>query len=360
MAGQEVAEGIVLEGESETGFTLRGPTGARLEVAPETGHGLRVTGCAAADPTAAIALLMRAMERVTATRPAPTPLPLHGLSAEGRLEGALRRRLLEQGLAATVGNDLVLFPEMLWQRPDLWLRETRTPFAQRFALTKGRRHPVRPPKPEGVVYERFIPWLGARFALRTVDVDGDLARFHGWMNDPRVAAIWEEAGDLDRHRAYLQELRADPHMLSLLGAVDGVPFAYFELYWAKENRIAPFYDAGDYDRGWHVLVGEAAFRGRAYVATWLPSLMHYIFLDDPRTMRIVGEPRADHHQQLRNLERSGFARTATFDFPHKRAALVMLQRERFFGDRLWVPDGAPPAVTSTHPAPVPRETLVEA
>jgi len=44
-----------------------------------------------------------------------------------------------------------------------------------------------------------------------------------------------------------------------------------------------------------------------------------------------------HRQQLRNLEVSGFGKIKNFDFPHKRATLVMLLRERFFGDRLWLP-----------------------
>ena len=157
------------------------------------------------------------------------------------------------------------------------------------------------------------------------------------MNDPRVAHFWNEEGDLDKHRAYLSGLAADPHMLTLLGCLDGVPFCYFEIYRAKENRLAPYYDADDYDRGWHVIVGEDGYRGRDYVATSLPCLMHYMLLDDPRTQRIVGEPRADHAQQIRNLERSGFASVKAFDFPHKRAMLVMLLRERFFGERLWIP-----------------------
>ncbi|MFG1478722.1 GNAT family N-acetyltransferase [Xanthobacter sp. V4C-4] len=315
--------------------------GSRLAIFAE-GEGVALAELRAADPAMGRRLLLRALEAVTATRPAPTPLRLDGLNAAGEAGAALGGWLVAEGLAAAAGSGHHVFPEALWQRPDLWLPQARAPFPQRFALTGGRRHPVRPRKPEGVVYARHIPWLDARFELRGVDIAADLQRFNRWMNDPRVAAIWDEAGDLGRHRAYLEALATDPHILPLIGAVDGVPFAYFEVYWAKENRIAPFYEAGDHDRGWHVLVGEDGFRGRAYVATWLPSLMHYIFLDDPRTTRVVGEPRADHHQQLRNLDRSGFARVSSFDFPHKRAALVMLTRERFFGDRLWVPDGAPP------------------
>ncbi|WP_454625854.1 GNAT family N-acetyltransferase [Bradyrhizobium cenepequi] len=157
------------------------------------------------------------------------------------------------------------------------------------------------------------------------------------MNDPRIDAFWNEAGDLEKHRTYLSRILADPHMLPLIGCFGDQAFGYFELYWAKENRIAPFYDADDYDRGWHVVVGEDAYRGRRYISAWLPSLMHYMFLDDCRTQRIVGEPAASHLQQLRNLEVSGFAKIKNFDFPHKRATLVMLLRERFFGDRLWLP-----------------------
>jgi predicted GH43/DUF377 family glycosyl hydrolase len=71
--------------------------------------------------------------------------------------------------------------------------------------------------------------------------------------------------------------------------------------------------------------------------TWLTSISHYLFLADPRTRRIVGEPRADHRQQLRNLDRCGYAKLKEFDFPHKRAMLVMLLRERYFTDTLWWP-----------------------
>ena len=40
---------------------------------------------------------------------------------------------------------------------------------------------------------------------------------------------------------------------------------------------------------------------------------------------------------IRNLAKCGYANLKEFDFPHKRAMLGMLLRERFFAERLWVP-----------------------
>ena len=72
----------------------------------------------------------------------------------------------------------------------------------------------------------------------------------------------------------------------------------------------------------------------------MPSISHYLFLDDPRTQRLVIEPRIDNAKMLRSLARSGYALEKTFDFPHKRAMLGTLTRERFFNESLWVPRAA--------------------
>lgn len=248
------------------------------------------------------------------------------------------RALAACGLAVELNGQLTILSELAMQRPDNWLSGPRPPaWPKHYALSEGKRHPRRPPKPEGVIYSRFIPWLAETVSFRVASLDRDLPTLHCWLNDPRVDVFWNEAGEMEKHRHYLTKILADPHMLPLIGCFGDVPFGYFEVYWAKENRIAPFYDVDDYDRGWHVIVGEDAFRGRRYITAWLPSLMHYMFLDDCRTQRIVGEPAAAHVQQLRNLDLAGFARVKNFDFPHKRATLVMLLRERFFADRLWQP-----------------------
>jgi acetyl CoA:N6-hydroxylysine acetyl transferase len=220
---------------------------------------------------------------------------------------------------------------LFWQLPQPWLTQSLSnSYPQQMVISGGKRHPLRPMKPKGEVYRRFDARLGAWISLRTVDIDLDLARFNRWQNSARVASFWQEEGSLEQHREYLCKLEAEPHTLTLIGCFDDQPFAYYEAYWAKEDRIAPFYDAGDYDRGIHMLVGEENHRGPHKVASWLSALVHYLLLDDPRTQRVVAEPRADNARMIGYMQDQRFYREKEFDFPHKRAALMALGRERFF------------------------------
>lgn len=220
---------------------------------------------------------------------------------------------------------------VFWQLPQPWLGSALTPsYPQQWVISGGKRHPLRPMKVRGEVYRRFDARLGAWISLRTLDIELDLARFNRWQNSARVANFWQEQGSLEQHREYLGKLAADPHTLTLIGCFDDEPFAYFEAYWAKEDRIAPFYEADAYDRGIHMLVGEEHHRGPHKVASWLLALTHYLFLDDPRTQRVVAEPRADNAKMIGYMQDQRFHCEKEFDFPHKRAALMVLGRERFF------------------------------
>lgn len=242
-------------------------------------------------------------------------------------EALLSGLLIPTDVAGQYHSERTLF----WQLPQPWLGAAFTAAdPQQMATSGDQRHPLRPVKPRGEVYRRFDARLGAWISLRTLDIEQDLRRFNRWQNSPRVASFWEEEGSLEQHREYLSKLAADPHTLTLIGCFDDQPFAYFEAYWAREDRIAPFYSAGDYDRGMHMLVGEEHHRGPHKVASWLSALTHYLFLDDPRTQRLVAEPRADNAKMIGYLQAQRFHCEKEFDFPHKRAALMVLGRERFF------------------------------
>ncbi|MEB0047180.1 MULTISPECIES: GNAT family N-acetyltransferase [unclassified Pseudomonas] len=249
-----------------------------------------------------------------------------------RLDEAPTEALLSGLLIPTEGvGEYRCERTLFWQLPQPWLGPLITGnYPQQRVISGGKGHPLRPVKPRGEVYRRFDTRLGAWVSLRTVDIEQDLERFNRWQNSPRVASFWAEEGSLEKHREYLSTLAADPHTLMLIGCFDDQPFAYFEAYWVKEDRLAPFYDAGDYDRGIHMLVGEETHRGPHKVASWLSALVHYLFLDDSRTQRVVAEPRADNARMIGHLHNQCFHCEKEFDFPHKRAALMVLGRERFF------------------------------
>lgn len=196
------------------------------------------------------------------------------------------------------------------------------------------RHPRRAPKPRpgSTIYSRWVPHLGENFSMVALDhADaGHVGLFHAWQNDPRVSQGWNLTGSLDQHRGYLARMHADPHKFAVLAAFDGVFFAYFELYWAREDQVGAYYHSLDFDRGREVLVGDVKYRGAYRVGAWWGSLMHYLFLDDPRTMQVVGEPKFTNSTVLAYDFVHGFGLDKFVDMPHKRGALMRCSRERFF------------------------------
>ncbi|WP_233407777.1 GNAT family N-acetyltransferase [Marinomonas spartinae] len=226
----------------------------------------------------------------------------------------------------------ILWREAIMQRPHRWLLQDRPLFPHKPVLTKAGYHPMRPAPQQGELYRRYLPELQQHISLLGLNLDEHLALFNKWQNNDRVAAFWDQKGSLSEHRAYLAEQIANHKNQLLIACLDDEPFAYIEAYWTKEDRIAPYYAAGDYDRGIHMLVGEEHHRGAHKVAAWLPSVCHYLYLVDPRTDKIVSEPRADNQKMIRYLQAYGFAKLKEFDFPHKRSALMCQLRENFFVD----------------------------
>lgn len=235
-----------------------------------------------------------------------------------------------QALFALASSDY-LARETFYQLP-LWLGAERHSASGKMQYDAERSlwFPQRPARPSGEVYRRYDPQLKRTLSFRLPEVAQDAEQFTRWMNSPRVDAFWEMSGPLETQAAYLQRQLDSSYCYPLLGCFDDRPFGYFEVYWAPEDRIGRHYRWQPFDRGLHMLVGEEDCRGAQYIRSWLRGLTHYLYLDEPRTTRVVAEPRADNQRLFRHLPTAGYHAVKEFDFPHKRSRLIMNQRDEFF------------------------------
>ncbi|KAB5585152.1 acyl-CoA N-acyltransferase [Coniochaeta sp. 2T2.1] len=221
-----------------------------------------------------------------------------------------------------------------------------------FIMTDNIRHPVRPKPPRmgEVFYTRFIHSVGQYLSFRVASLSpkavphmgpigpkppsqsdlqtlSDTSLLQKWLANPRVSAFW---GGYEQD--FLTHALASKHSFPVIGMWDGVPFGYFEIYWVKEDALGRYIgscDADDWDRGFHVFIGEDWARGR--VKPWLTSLVHWSFCSDYRTMSICVEPRVDNKRFIQHLQYAGFSKDKEISFPHKQAWFGRLRRDAWDG-----------------------------
>lgn len=257
-----------------------------------------------------------------------------------------------------------------------------------YTFTKGVKHPIRPKPPQQgeTFYTRYIPSLGQHLSFRVASlIDqpvayqgpvstaarqhglseslasvgmtpisssapspapedeqdtrkmSDLQLLHKWMNDARVAKFWGCAGPIEKQEEFLRTNLASKHSFPAIGCWDGKPFGYVEIYWVKEDILGSLLSAGevrDWDRGFHVLVGEQEFRGAHRLSRWISALAHYCLVADNRTESVVLEPRIDNERFIDHLQNCGFAREKQIVFPHKTSWYMRMRRETFDGPAL--------------------------
>lgn len=165
-----------------------------------------------------------------------------------------------------------------------WLRDPRKPIPSVDAFTRSKKviakHPVRPqkPTPGQLLYRRYCTHVGQFLEIHYFDLDGisdtlkrddgisrHLATFNKWHNDDRVNNAWGERGGYEKHRKYIEEAMADPHVLPCMMSWDGELMGYCEIMYTKEDHVAQYYPegtiVGDWERNIHILTGEQKFLG---------------------------------------------------------------------------------------------------
>ncbi len=232
-----------------------------------------------------------------------------------------------------MGEKLNISRRDFFQYSPFWIKSSISDLSSIvWTKTNDVTHPVRHnPAADTLLYERYIYEIDRSIVFRVINPEKDLAIFSKWHNSKRVSVYWELEGGEQEHMEYMEISLADPHLIPTIMEIDGEPAGYFEFYWVKEDRLGPYYESDDYDRGFHFLIGNKRFLGIKNTDAALKSVVHYLFLDDPRTLRVMAEPRSDNQKVLQYVESFPvWKRIKEFDFPHKRAVLLECTRERLF------------------------------
>ncbi|MFI6353663.1 GNAT family N-acetyltransferase [Streptomyces sp. NPDC050743] len=165
------------------------------------------------------------------------------------------------------------------------------------------------------------------FQLVPVRIDEDLPLIHHWMNDPAVAEFWKLAGPRNRTEDHLRaQLDGDGRSLPCLGMLDGTPMSYWEIYRADLDPLARHYPARPHDTGIHLLVGDAADRGRGLGSTLVRAVADLILDRRPGCSRVVAEPDLGNTPSVAAFLSAGFRYADEVDLPGKRAALMIRDR----------------------------------
>ncbi len=181
----------------------------------------------------------------------------------------------------------------------------------------------------GILYETDLK-RGAKLKIRKLELS-DLSLFHSWHHKDYVKEFWELDKTRDELEAYITSLHQSPYQLPVIVEINDEPMGYYELYWAHEDRLAPYAPTEAYDRGLHLLIGEEKFLRTRYVYDSMLHVTQFLFEEDERTKAVWAEPRADNTKLVRFCEKlPGWNFIKEFNFPHKRSMLLKCDRESFF------------------------------
>ncbi|MET8570557.1 GNAT family N-acetyltransferase [Streptomyces sp. NPDC004783] len=201
------------------------------------------------------------------------------------------------------------------------------------ALFRPERAGPAPAAPAGAdLLDRVADWGPAAtpdgpFALVPVQDARDIALVGRWMNDPAVAAFWELNGPPEVTDAHVRaQLTGDGRSVPCLGLLDGVPMSYWEIYRADLDPLARYCPVRPHDTGVHLLIGDAADRGRGLGTTLIRAVTDLVLARRPRCTRVLAEPDLRNTPSVAAFLGAGFRLAAEVELPGKRAALLVRDR----------------------------------
>ncbi|ENV53433.1 MULTISPECIES: GNAT family N-acetyltransferase [Acinetobacter] len=126
------------------------------------------------------------------------------------------------------------------------------------------------------------------YTLRDVVLPQDLPLLVKWMHQPHIIPQWQLNKSELELAVYFERMLCDDHQHLYIIQIDRKDVGYLEIYEAKRDRLALYYDAEENDLGWHVLLSEDAV-GKGHFRAVMRMLSFLIF-EHSKAGKVVGEP----------------------------------------------------------------------
>jgi len=181
-----------------------------------------------------------------------------------------------------------------------------------------------------ILYQHYFSNIQKTIIIRLFDISKDEERFIAWHQNPRVAKYWQLNGSREKAQLYLEKILSETHNEIAIMEINNEPVGYGEFYWAAYDSISQYYDYQDGDRGFHLLIGENLFLGIENTKSIFTAIMHYLYLANDQTQRLIVEPDKHNHQFIKYMQiLPGWQFIKEANLSDKKAAIFMCHRSDF-------------------------------
>ncbi|MED1864368.1 GNAT family N-acetyltransferase [Fictibacillus nanhaiensis] len=176
---------------------------------------------------------------------------------------------------------------------------------------------------------RFVIELEGKqdvFSFRPVEFERDVDTLFNWMHQSHIAPFWKLNLPIKEFTQWLNHSIESKQKDIYIGSYNDIPICYLIAYAVKDDPIKKYYSYHKDDLGMHLLIGPRSYLNKEDGLSIIRGMILFLF-EHYGAQRIIGEPDVRNRIIIPILKGMGGEVKGTIQLPHKKATLIMGERE---------------------------------
>jgi acetyl CoA:N6-hydroxylysine acetyl transferase len=169
------------------------------------------------------------------------------------------------------------------------------------------------------------------FSFRPVEFTRDAELLFDWMHQSHIAPFWKLDLPYTQFAEWLNRSIESDIKDVFIGTFNDVPVCYLIAYAVKDDPIQHYYHYKKNDLGMHLLIGPRSYLNLQDGLSIVRGMILFMF-EHYGVDRIIGEPDVRNRIVIPILKALGGEVLGTVQLPHKKATLIMGERESVMND----------------------------